>query len=220
MKLKVGINEFDAARIFCIGRNYRAHIKELNDEIPESPIIFCKSPFCLVAPGYDVPFPSHGSELHHEVELVVAIGKAGKVASPGEAESYIAGIGLGLDLTMRDLQRNLIKKGLPWEACKSFEASAPLGEIVAFPFHVPLDRLEFFCRVNNELRQQGCAGNMIFSIPELLVEISKIWVLRPGDLIYTGTPSGIGALQRGDIITIGGNFCRESEWRIVDNIKG
>jgi len=215
MKLQVGSREFDAARIFCIGRNYRAHVKELNDEVPESPIIFCKSPFCLVPPDQDIAFPTHGSELHHEVEIVILIGKAGRVQTKEEADEYIAGVGLGLDLTMRDVQRNLIAQGLPWEACKSFESSAPLGPFAPYPLTLPLSRLEFFCRVNGELRQQGWAANMIFGVPELLLAISKIWALRPGDLIYTGTPAGIGPLHRGDTIAIGGNFSPESQWRII-----
>jgi len=215
MKVQIGNREFEVARVFCIGRNYRAHVKEMNDEVPSAPVIFCKSPFCLVSRDTEIPFPAHGRELHHEVEIVVAVGQSGRVETTEQAESFIAGYGIGLDLTMRDLQRNLIKQGLPWEACKSFESSAPLGELVPAPLSMPRERMEFYCRVNGQLRQQGWAANMIFPVPELLVELSKIWALRPGDLIYTGTPSGIGPLQRGDTIAIGGNFCGESQWRIV-----
>lgn len=215
MKLQIGDQTLEAARIFCIGRNYRAHVKEFNDEVPESPIVFCKSPFCLVPPGAPVPFPAFGQELHHEVEVVVAIGKAGRPADAEEAVSYIAGLALGLDLTVRDVQFKLIKKGLPWEIAKSFEASAPIGEFVPFPIGKELDQLEFTCQVNGKLRQQGHTANMIFSIPVLVAELAKVWNLRPGDLIYTGTPEGVGPLQRGDIISIAGNFSRKFSWQIV-----
>jgi 2-keto-4-pentenoate hydratase/2-oxohepta-3-ene-1,7-dioic acid hydratase in catechol pathway len=184
-----------ATRIFCIGRNYVAHAKELQSEIPTTPVIFMKPTTCLVAPGENVRYPKHGNELHHEAELVIQIGQEGRVTTEEEAHTFISAFTLGLDLTLRDIQDGLKQKGLPWEISKAFEQSSPIGEFVIYDKSINLNAISFECKVNNEIRQQGNTDHMIFAIETLLIELSKIWLLKPGDLIYTGTPAGVGRID-------------------------
>ena len=206
----------DVKRIFCIGMNYVAHIRELGNEIPDTPAVFMKSPLSLVRPGEPIHVPAHGSGFQHEVEVVVKIGKEGRAAAAAEALSFVSGVTLGLDLTLRTTQAELKKKGLPWEKCKAFEQSAPLGDFIVYPGSIKLDDISFGCRVNGEVRQQGTTRDMLFSIPVLIVEISRIWLLRPGDIIYTGTPPGIGPLNAGDTIEAFGERIGSFSWKIVD----
>ena len=203
-------------RIFCIGRNYAEHIRELSNTTPENPVIFIKPATCLVKPGERIHFPKHGRELHHEVEIVVKIGSEGRVAKDEEAPSFISAITVGLDLTLRDVQNDLKKKGLPWEIAKAFEQSAPIGDFVPYDWSVNLNDISFGCRVNGKERQSGNSRDMISSIPQLIVEISKIWVLQPGDMIYTGTPSGVGPLKIGDTIQIESNLTGAFSWSFVE----
>ena len=210
MKINVNDKYFEAGRVFCIGRNYAAHAKELKNEIPDEPVIFCKPPTSLVSHlQRAITFPSFGSVLHHEVEIVVLVGKAGKPESEADALNYIAGLTAGLDLTMRDVQDDLRKQGLSWEKSKAFDFSAPVGEFMPFTPNQKLDDLRFSCAVNGVIRQSGNTGNMLFSIPRLMVEISRYWKLLPGDLIFTGTPEGVGPLLRSDSIEI--NFAGQ-QW--------
>jgi 2-keto-4-pentenoate hydratase/2-oxohepta-3-ene-1,7-dioic acid hydratase in catechol pathway len=209
------LNENKIGRIFCIGRNYAAHARELNDDIPESPIIFTKFPSCLVKEGNDVHFPEFGNDLHHEVELVVLIGKEGKAVTVAEADTFIAGLAIGLDLTMRDVQFELLKNSLPWEKSKAFDESAPIGDFISYdPKRINLKNIEFSCRIDGELKQQGNTANMIFPVHTLIMELSKVWKLMPGDIIYTGTPEGIGPIKRGQTISIYG-LGMEHSWKIV-----
>ncbi|MCP4631723.1 MAG: fumarylacetoacetate hydrolase family protein [candidate division Zixibacteria bacterium] len=216
MKFKIAENEYIAQRIFCIGQNYSEHIKEMKSDIPTSPVIFSKPPTSLVAPGEAVEFPKHGNLLHHEVEIVVLIGKEGKAESVSDAKSYIAGISIGLDLTMRDVQKELRGKGRPWEISKAFDKSAPIGDFVPLDKTPDLNNIGFSCSVNDDIRQAASSKDMIFSIETLIVEISKIWKLLPGDLIYTGTPSGVGPLEIGDKITINSDLIGSFSWEIVE----
>lgn len=211
-------------RIFCIGRNYQEHIKELatvlpasrSDEPPREPAIFMKPVPCLVPAGQDVLRPPYGRDLHHEVEIVILIGRAGKNLSDDQAGSHIAGISLGLDLTLRDVQNNLKKQGLPWELSKAFDGSAPIGEFVAYDEKtVDLENIPFKCSVNGNLRQQGNSGEMIFSIRTIINYLSHRWTLKPGDIIYTGTPSGVGPLNPGDTISIQSEPIGEFSWKLV-----
>jgi fumarylpyruvate hydrolase len=203
-----------ASRIFCVGKNYRKHIQELEDEAPDQPVIFMKPASCLVSPQEDIKLPFHGTCLHHEVELVVLIGRGGKNISASNARSHITGLSLGLDLTLRDVQSALKKKGLPWEIAKAFDQSAPLGEIVPLNNSIHLGDISFSCAVNGERRQQGNSGQMIYSIPKIIQYLSGIWELLPGDLIYTGTPSGVGPLSSGDAITIVSEGIGEFTWEL------
>lgn len=191
------------ARIFCVGRNYHAHIRELNNELPEKPVIFCKPGSALVRPAtVGIPFPRGGHVLHHEVEMVVVLRKEGIPADGTDALGYIGGLAIGLDLTLRDVQNELIAGALPWEKCKGFDFSAPLGDIYPFAGSIRLDDISFSCAVNGVVRQEGHTSRMIFPVSEILMEISRYWKLREGDMIYTGTPEGIGPLLPGDTVEI------------------
>lgn len=214
MKIEVDNRKFEPQRIFCIGRNYVAHIEELQNERPTAPVIFLKPATSLVSAGEPIRFPSHGSDLHHEVEVVLLIGKDGAATNREEAVQFLAGITIGLDLTLRDVQSRLKAKGLPWEKAKAFEQSAPIGNFRSFTQETDLTNISFGCRVNGELRQQGNTANMIFDIPALILEISKIWQLRAGDLVYTGTPEGVGPLKPGDQIEIFSEKLGQYSWTI------
>jgi len=209
-------NDSNCLRIFCIGRNYAEHVQELANAIPEKPVIFIKPATCLIGPGEKIHFPKHGKELHHEVEIVVKIGSEGRVVRDEVALSFVSAITVGLDLTLRDVQADLKKKGLPWEIAKAFEQSAPIGDFVPYDKSVDLNNISFGCKVNGIERQKGNSRDMMFNIPRLLVELSKIWELRPGDLIFTGTPSGIGPLKVGDSIEIESNLTGSFSWSIVE----
>lgn len=214
MDISVSNQSFVAQRVFCIGRNYAAHAKELNSEIPTVPVVFMKPSTCLVSAATAIRHPAHGSELHHEAELVVLIGRSGRVKEDAEASAFIAGLALGLDLTMRDVQRALKAKGLPWEKAKAFEQSAPIGAFVPYDGAQALDAIEFTCEVNGVLRQRGHTERMLFPIPRILRELSAIWTLREGDLIYTGTPEGVGPLRPGDVVELAGDLFETSRWTI------
>jgi 2-keto-4-pentenoate hydratase/2-oxohepta-3-ene-1,7-dioic acid hydratase in catechol pathway len=210
------IDNSHVARVFCIGRNYMEHVHEMANAAPDKPVVFIKPTSCLVRPGEDIHFPKHGKELHHEVEIVVRVGQERNPQTERDALSLVSHITVGLDLTLRDLQQELKKKGLPWEIAKAFEQSAPIGEFVPYDGSLDLNNISFGCKVNGIQKQKGNTGEMIFSIPRLLVELSKIWVLRPGDLIYTGTPSGVGPLEIGDSIEVESDPIGSFSWSIVE----
>ena len=207
--------KIEASRIFCVGKNYRKHIQELQDEAPDQPVIFMKPVSCIVLPEEKIKPPTHGNCLHHEVELVVLIGQGGRDISESNARSHIAGISLGIDLTLRDVQSSLKKKGLPWEIAKAFDQSAPLGVFVPFNNSTDLENISFSCKVNGALRQEGNSGQMIYPILQVIQFLSKIWELQAGDLIYTGTPSGVGSLDSGDTIRIAGEGIGEFTWELL-----
>ena len=206
-----------SARIFCIGQNYVAHIRELGNPMPEAPVIFMRPLSCLVAPGAAVHFPRHGKELHYEVEVVVRIGKEGRGIDELDALTHIDALTLGADLTLRDLQIAAKKEGLPWDQAKAFEQSAPLGEFLAYDTDsIDLDNLNFRCRINGELRQEGNTNDMLFGFRRLIAELSSVWTLRPGDMIYSGTPSGVGPLQVGDTIEVENDQIGAFSWTIIE----
>lgn len=202
-------------RIFCVGRNYLAHTSELKNAIPDEPIIFIKPFSCLVTPDKPIIFPEHGQILHHEVEVVVQLGQAVKTsATKAEIFDAISAIGLGIDLTLRDVQDFLKAKQLPWEKAKAFENSAPIGPLKSITNTIALDNIHFCCYVNDILRQEGNTKDMLFSIPDLIQYINSIWRLLPGDLIFTGTPAGVAALKPNDVITIRSDVLGEASWDI------
>lgn len=204
------------ARVFCIGQNYIEHIKELSGVMPDKPVVFMRPPSSLVAPGVDIHFPTHGNELHYEVEVVIRIGKQGQNIKEKDALSYIDGITLGLDLTLRDLQKEKKQKGLPWEEAKAFEQSGPLGEFLPYnPAVIDLHNLDLSCIVNGEVKQNGNTSDMLFCFEKLLAELSQVWVLRPGDMIYTGTPSGVGPLKIGDVIEAHSDQIGTFSWTMI-----
>ena len=203
MQISVNGQLFAPNRIFCIGKNYHEHVKELGGKTPEEPVVFMKPVSSIVAPGESLFMPRHGNLLHHEVEVVLLIGREGRDIPQANALSFIAGVSLGLDLTLRDVQVQLKKAGLPWELSKSFEQSDPVGLFKAYhPGSIDLENLSFTCSVNGELRQQGNTRDMLFPIKSLIHMLSRWWTLRPGDIVFTGTPSGVGPLKAGDRVDI------------------
>ncbi|MBT5869618.1 MAG: fumarylacetoacetate hydrolase family protein [Nitrospinaceae bacterium] len=209
---------FVPARIFCIGKNYDEHIKELGGETPAEPVVFMKPVSSIVSPGETVVLPRHGRLLHHEVEVALLIGQEGQDIPESNALSFIAAVTLGLDLTLRDVQARLKKSGLPWELSKSFEQSAPLGEFKVYdPKTIDLKNLSFTCRVNGELRQQGNTKDMLFPITSLIHNLSQWWVLQPGDIIFTGTPAGVGPLVAGDRVEIESSQVGSFSWNLAQH---
>ncbi|MBL8575171.1 MAG: fumarylacetoacetate hydrolase family protein [Hyphomicrobiaceae bacterium] len=192
---------FPVRRIHCVGRNYADHIKEMGNDEREPPIFFQKPADAVVGDGETVPYPTLTRELHFEVELVIAIGKAGRHVGPNEARSMIYGYAIGIDLTRRDLQNSLKSKGQPWEMAKAFDHSAPIGAIHTTAEVGHPERGYIRLDVNGKTRQQGDLSQMIWSIPEIVANLSKSVQLAPGDLIFTGTPAGVGPVVPGDKIT-------------------
>jgi len=179
---------FPVRRILCVGRNYAAHRREMGGDDRDPPFFFSKPADAVVLPGADVPYPTATSDLHHEIELVVAIGDGGS----------IFGFAVGVDLTRRDLQNGFKAKGQPWDAAKGFDASAPVSAIVPTTGVIPQGRIAL--SVNGETKQAGEVADMIWSVEEVLVEAGKLWKLEAGDLIFTGTPEGVGPIVRGDLV--------------------
>ena len=185
--------------IFCIGRNYSEHAKELNNPIPTSPVVFIKPTSSLCFSGDHLIIPAQSNRVDHEVEIVVVIGKKGKDISESEASEYISHIGIGLDFTARDLQDKAKEKALPWSIAKGFDTFAAVGQFIKFNGNPEiLKNINFSLEVNGEKRQVGKTSDMIFSIPNLVSFLSTIFTLSPGDIIFTGTPSGVGPLNEGD----------------------
>jgi 2-keto-4-pentenoate hydratase/2-oxohepta-3-ene-1,7-dioic acid hydratase in catechol pathway len=188
---------FPVHRIYCVGRNFADHAKEMGAETPPrgQPVFFMKPADAVHVDG-DVPYPSGTNDLHHEVELVVALGRdADGVVDPARALDLVFGYTVGLDLTRRDLQAHAKDKRLPWDTSKGFDHSAPIAPLVRGR-DVPAGTLSL--QVNGERRQQAALADMIFSVPDVIHELSKLFALRAGDLVYMGTPAGVAALSRGD----------------------
>jgi 2-keto-4-pentenoate hydratase/2-oxohepta-3-ene-1,7-dioic acid hydratase in catechol pathway len=186
-------------KIFCIGRNYVAHAKELGNEVPESPVIFMKPPTALVKGNKPVYYPAFTENLHYEGELVVRICKSGKSIQEKFARNYYREVTLGFDLTARDLQDGLKQKGLPWEISKGFDGSAPLGALIDLKDAVGSGgAVHYKIFKNGQKVQDGNTALMIFPVDQLIVHISKYFTIREGDLIFTGTPAGVGPVERGD----------------------
>jgi fumarylpyruvate hydrolase len=193
---------FPIRRVFCVGRNYEAHAREMgNDPNREPPFFFMKPADAVVAAAGTVPYPPLTDDLHHEVELVVAIGKGGSNLSADEALGHVWGYAVGVDLTRRDLQAVAKKMSRPWDWAKGFDASAPCGAIVPVATSGHPQAGSISLSVNGELRQQGDLNELIWPVADVIAIISQSVVLAPGDLIYTGTPAGVGALQPGDRVS-------------------
>lgn len=189
---------FPVHRIYCIGRNYADHAVEMGAVAEKgTPFFFTKPADALVPNGGTVPYPSRTEDLQHEIELVVAIGRAGRDIPVNLALEHVFGYAVGNDLTRRDLQTQAKKKGLPWDTAKGFDGSAPVAAIRPAS-HGHVERGRIWLSVNGTLRQQSDVSRMIWSVPEILAELSSLFELRPGDLIFTGTPAGVGVLRPGD----------------------
>jgi len=195
---------FPIHRIFCVGRNYHAHAVEMGrpvDKANSKPFYFTKSPSTLVESGATVPYPAGTSNYHFEMELVVAIGAPGFRVKEADAACLIYGYAAGLDMTRRDLQLVARDQGRPWDLGKDFEKSAVCSEIVPIGKLGVLDKGAISLQVNGQVKQTADLGQLIWNIPELLADLSQYYHLQPGDLIYTGTPEGVGAVQSGDVIS-------------------
>lgn len=185
-------------KIICIGRNYADHAKEMKSELPTEPIFFMKPDTALLKEGQDLYLPDLNSEVHFECELVVKINKAGKHIDQEFAKNYYSEITLGLDLTARDLQSKCKEKGLPWEIAKAFDNSAPVSTQWINVSNLNMKELSFQFFQNGNLKQTGFIKDMIFSIDELISYVSRFVTLKTGDLLFTGTPAGVGPIQIGD----------------------
>lgn len=197
---------FPVNRVYCVGRNYAAHAREMGGSPErESPFFFSKPANAVVDNGVTLPFPSRTQDLHHEVELVVAL-SGDALAAKGqeldlvEAKAAIYGFGVGIDFTRRDLQAEAKEKGRPWDTAKGFDNSAPVSALTPVAKAGGVESANITLLVNGELRQQGMISDLIWSIPELIVELSTYYRLQPGDLIFTGTPAGVSAVLPGDIM--------------------
>jgi fumarylpyruvate hydrolase len=191
---------FPVRRVYCIGRNYAAHAIEMgHDPDREAPFFFQKNPDNLDFSG-EFPYPEKTSDVHHEIELVVALSKGGRNIPVEKALDCVWGYAVGLDMTRRDLQGEAKKMGRPWEVGKAFERSAPMGPIVPASRAGHPDAGRITLKVNGELRQEGDLNQLIWKIPEMISYLSDYFELKPGDVIMTGTPSGVGAVSRGDVM--------------------
>lgn len=189
---------FPVRRIYCVGRNYAAHVREMGGNEREPPFFFQKPTDSIVQSGAAVEYPSATESFQHEVELVLAIGAAGKDISVGDAKRFVLGHAVGVDLTRRDLQLEARKAGRPWESGKSFDASAPISSIVR-QGNAPLDpSSSISLQVNGVTKQKGLLSEMIWNCDEIVSKLSALYALKPGDLIFTGTPAGVGDLNPGD----------------------
>ena len=214
---------FPVRRIYCVGRNFADHAREMGATAPASkaergqPVFFLKPADAVVVNGADVPYPPGTQDLHHEVELVVAIGQD---APPGvlplaQAHSLVIAYGVGLDLTRRDLQGAAKAKGLPWDTGKGFDHSAPISELVPATDVQALETRSLSLQVNGQVRQHGSLQDLIWDVPDILHELSKLFALKAGDLVFMGTPAGVGPLQVGDSVVATLEGVAELRGRIV-----
>ncbi len=185
-------------KILCIGRNYEEHARELKNPLPAEPVIFSKPDTALLRNNNPFFIPSFADEFHYEVEIVIKINRLGKNIDTRFAHRYYDEIGIGIDFTARDLQEELRKKGLPWEKCKAFDNSAAISEFVSKEKFENIQNIDFHLDVNGETRQKGNTADMIYSVDQIIAHVSQYFTLKIGDLIYTGTPAGVGAVKVND----------------------
>lgn len=208
-------SDLPVGKIVCVGRNYAEHAKELNNPVPTEPLLFIKPSTALADLSAPVELAGDKGDVHYETELMVLIGAPLTQAKPEEAFDAIAGVGVALDLTLRDLQSKLKEKGLPWEKAKAFDASCPVSEWVPMTADVDLANLELKLIINDEVRQQGNTSHMLMSVPTLLSHISEWFTLLPGDIVLTGTPAGVGRLASGDRLQVSLSNLIQIETQVV-----
>jgi fumarylpyruvate hydrolase len=191
-------------RIYCVGRNYAEHQKEMGFSGREAPFFFMKPADAVLPVPFgsvgEMPYPGETGNLHHEIELVVAIGKAGRNIPAAEAAKHIYGYAVGLDMTRRDLQFALRDKGRPWDVAKGFDCSAPISPVKPIAVTGELTSAQIFLTVNDQRRQASDVSKLIWSVNETIEHLSKYYELKPGDLVFTGTPEGVGAVVKGDLL--------------------
>lgn len=195
-----GFYELRPSKIVALAKNYAEHAKEMESDVPERPVFFLKPPSALIGPGEPIILPRISRRVDHEVELAVIIGKRARRVPAEKAMDYVMGYTILLDITARDLQAEVRKKGLPWTVAKGFDTFAPVGPRIVDRRELKIDDLEIGLKVNGQVRQLGRTSEMVFKVPELIEYISSIMTLEPGDIIATGTPAGVGPLRHGDKI--------------------
>lgn len=193
--------KFNIGKIVCLARNYVEHARELGNEIPAAPVLFMKPASSVIGDGETVQIPDYSKECHFEVELALLIGKKCRDVSVADALDFVVGYAVAIDMTLRDVQNQLKARGLPWEIAKGFDTACPLSDFVPAAAVNDPHALTLKLSVNGEIRQNGCSSDMINRIPQIIAHISAIFTLEPGDVILTGTPSGVGQVRRGDIMT-------------------
>lgn len=185
-------------KILAVGRNYSEHAKELNNPVPTEPVVFLKPDTALLREGKPFYHPDFSTDIHYEVELVVKIGKEGKHITEKFAKNYMEAIGIGIDLTARDIQEKCKQKGLPWEIAKAFDHSAPIGNFIPLSEIPDLQNISFSLQKNASVVQEGNSADMLFNFEQIISYLSKRFTLKKGDLIFTGTPAGVGKITIGD----------------------
>jgi len=201
--------------IFCVGRNYQKHVQELNSQDLGEPIIFTKPVTAICQNRDTIPLPDKSSDVHHEVELAIIIGKTGKAIFQEDAPAYIAGAAVALDLTMRDVQNQAKKNGTPWTIAKGFDFSCPISKVYPVTDLNILSGVDLFLEKNSLRVQQGNTANMLFSIDYLISYLSGFFILNPGDIILTGTPEGVGPIHRGDMLVYWSSFSEKVSLRFA-----
>jgi 5-carboxymethyl-2-hydroxymuconate isomerase len=191
---------YNVGKIVCLARNYLDHIRELNNEVPDQPVLFCKPGSSILENNGQVVIPSYSSDCHHELELAVLIGKNGKQIPEPEAMDHVRGYAVALDLTLRDVQTRQKDKGLPWEIAKGFDTSCPLSDFTPADQVGDPNNLQLCLKLNGQIRQQGNTNMMMRSVARIISEISTFYTLEEGDIILTGTPAGVGPMASGDIL--------------------
>lgn len=200
MKTLPGFPDISIGTLYCIGRNYAKHAAELGNTVPERPMVFLKPASSIINDGEVIRLPAQSNEVHHEVELVIAVGKQGKNISKEDARSHITGYGIGIDVTARDIQQKAKDRGHPWSVAKGFDTFAPISRFVPVTSVTDFSAMELSLTVNGTQRQHGFSKHMIFPVEELVSYLSSIFTLYPGDLIFTGTPEGVSEIKSGDQI--------------------
>ena len=190
-------------KIICIGRNYAKHAEELNNPIPQEPVVFLKPDTAVLLKKHPFFIPEHSNNVHHEIELVVKINRLGKHIETRFAHKYYNEIALGIDFTARDVQDDCKKKGLPWEKAKAFDGSAAVSNFFSLEsLKKEINNIDFYLNINGKKVQEGNTKQMLFSVDQLISHVSKYFTLKTGDLIFTGTPAGVGPVQREDLLEL------------------
>lgn len=193
-------HELRCGKVLCIGRNYALHAAEMKAAVPSVPVVFLKPSTALIRPPGAIELPDQSQSVHHEVELVAMIGRGGRDIAASEAIKHVAGYAVGLDMTARDIQAEAKKKGRPWSVAKGFDTFAPLGSLVSARNIENVQDLVLRLDVNGDTRQLGSTADMVFDVATLVAWCSTIFTLEPGDLLYTGTPEGVGPVVSGDVL--------------------
>ncbi|NBB99693.1 MAG: isomerase/hydrolase [Bacteroidetes bacterium] len=191
-------------KLLCIGRNYAKHAAEMKSDVPDTPMVFLKPATALVRSGGTVEIPPQSQEVHHELELVAVIATGGRHIARAQALNHVGGYALGLDMTARDVQQQAKDRRHPWSVAKGFDTFAPLGALVPADEITDVQQLNLSLTVNGEMRQHGTTADMIFPVADLVAYCSTVFTLEPGDLLYTGTPEGVGPVQAGDTLVASG----------------